>query len=148
MISDDYLLELLHQGYDIDEIASGEYIKEPKRQRIKGYYCYECKKHRVKVQDGFYTCTTCGETEYGHVENFIPEIWMKNKSVHSRKRWFVNKVREFVDSKYIGMISHDFMSVVNVMIKHHLIKGKNVSRYEYYIIRLASRRNINPNKKN
>ena len=53
----------------------------------------------------------------------------------------IKKLRECVENKYINIITDDSMKVV-VMKKEKLINGRNVSRYNYYILRLCSRRGI------
>ena len=52
------------------------------------------------------------------------------------------RLRECIDSKYISIITDDFEKVLDVMRKEKLIKGRNISRYNYYIIRLCSKRGI------
>ena len=52
------------------------------------------------------------------------------------------RLRKCVDSKYINIITDDFMKVLDVMREKKLISCRNVSRYNYYIIRLCSRRGI------
>ena len=50
-------------------------------------------------------------------------------------------INSYVD-QYIDLICNDFMNVVDVMKKKKLITGQNVSRYNYYIIRLCGRRGM------
>ena len=50
--------------------------------------------------------------------------------------------RECIDSQYINIIIDDFRKIVDIMKKEKLISGKNIARYNYYIIRLCSRRGI------
>ena len=52
------------------------------------------------------------------------------------------KLRECIDSQYINIIIDHFIKVVDIMKKEKLISGRNVARYNYYIIRLCSRRGI------
>ena len=52
------------------------------------------------------------------------------------------RLRECIDSRYINIIIDDFEKVLDIMRKEKLITGRNVSRYNYYIIRLCSRRGI------
>ena len=50
-----------------------------------------------------------------------------------------DRVEKYVNPKHCRSIVSDFIEVVAIKIKHKMIK-KNVSRYDYYIIRLASRK--------
>ena len=52
------------------------------------------------------------------------------------------RLKECIDSRYINIIIDDFEKVLDVMRKEKLISGRNVSRNNYYIIRLCSRRGI------
>ena len=52
------------------------------------------------------------------------------------------RLKECIDSRYINIIIDDFEKVLDVMRKEKLISGRNVSRYNYYIIRLCSRRGM------
>ena len=67
------------------------------------------------------------------------------KTVHSRSKWMYKRLRECIDNIYINIIIDDFMKVLNIMRKEKLISGKNVARYNYYIIRLCSRKGISLN---
>ena len=65
---------------------------------------------------------------------FIKNIWMKKKPHHSRSRWIAKILRDkFIDGNTAEVI-------VRVMIDKSLNNGRNLSRYEYYIIRILSRR--------
>ena len=70
------------------------------------------------------------------------QIWMHMKSKHSRRKWIDKYVRGLVKHKYINKIINDFMKMVSKMNRKNLIKGRNVSRYGYYVIRIAFRRGI------
>ena len=105
-------------------------------------YCYDCEQYRAKVEDGVFVCVSCGRTTYGFVNEYIPNIWMHKKSKHSRTKWFRRNVEGFVGYRHADILTGDFEKVLRVMIEHGLVNGKNVSRYGYYFIRLASRRGI------
>ena len=49
---------------------------------------------------------------------------------------------ECIESQYINIILDDFMKVLDIIRKEKLITRRNLSRYNYYIIRLCSRRGI------
>ena len=74
----------------------------------------------------------------------IENIWMKykKKTVHNRSKWTYKRLWEFIDNKYINIIIDDFEKVLDVMRREKLISSRNVARYNYYIIRLCSRRGI------
>ena len=109
-------------------------------------YCYNCNVKRI-VYNGYYTCLKCGVINDNYVTNggeWIKNIWMKykKKSVHNRSKWMYKRLRECIDSQYINIINDDFMKVVDIMRKDKLISSRNIARYNYYIIRLCSRRGI------
>lgn len=57
------------------------------------------------------------------------------------------KLINVVKPKHIELIKEDFLKVVDVLYSCNLIKGRNVSRYRYYIIRLCHRRRFECLKK-
>ena len=88
-----------------------------------------------------FVCVECGEVEdCVMVPEWVDKIWLNGKrSVYIRNRHIKARVEQFVYPKYCSSIVEDFIKVVDLMVKNGMIK-KNVSRYDYYIIRLASRR--------
>ena len=66
----------------------------------------------------------------------------KKKSVHNRSKWMYKILKECIDSQYTNIINDDFVKVLDVIRKEKLISGRNLSRYNYYIVRLCSRRRI------
>lgn len=48
---------------------------------------------------------------YEHQNEWIPEIWLKNRSVHKRERWFEKKARQFVKCKHLSILTYDFIKV-------------------------------------
>ena len=107
-------------------------------------YCYDCDMKRIVV-DGSYTCKKCSVISDNYLTNggeWVENIWMKyKKSVHNRSKWMYKKLKECIDSQYINIID-DFMKALDIIRKEKLISGRNLSRYNYYIIRLCSRREI------
>ena len=138
------MFDALCKGYSLDEIASGSYkdVKQPKHSGVG--FCDDCRIDKIIVDEGVYVCPECGETEYGYVNEWDDEIWKHKKSLHSRYLHFRKQMiaGRYIESRYISMIADDFIRVVSVMIEHDLIKGKNVSKFAYYVIRLCSRRGI------
>ena len=106
-------------------------------------YCYKCNTDRLLDQDGgYYVCQVYGEVGgYKNQESFIPQIWRKQRSEHKRNKWFAKVLRRYVNQRDVSILFNDFMKVVVELKKNKLIK-KNISRYDYYIIRLATRRGI------
>ena len=90
-------------------------------------YCSDCKVDRIIADHAFV-----------HEGQWIDNIWLKykKKSVHSRNRWTYKKLCRCVEDQCIDHICDDFIK------EEKLISGRNVSRYNYYIIRLCSRRGI------
>ena len=71
--------------------------------------------------------------------------WMKKKSVHTYRRWMWKRLRDrsVATHNEIGLIVSDFHKIVSVLREEGLIK-RNVSRYDFYIIRICSRKRIHP----
>ena len=84
--------------------------------------CDKCKNDRTATKDS-YVCNICGETTYGFVNEFIPQIRMHMKSKHSRRRWIDKYLRYVVESQHIRVIVNDFMEIVSEMNRKNLIKG-------------------------
>jgi hypothetical protein len=104
-------------------------------------FCCNCNKDKI-IDDQLYICPKCGECQYEYSENWIENIFYYRKSVHSRRRWFFNKIKKCVDHQYVNILTSDFIKIVQVVKSKRLLSGMNISRYAYYIIRLASRRGI------
>ena len=94
-LCDDELLDLLCQGYDIDDIASGKYKS---RRKIDDSKCVDCSGDIIHPEAGVNTCKKCGRTEYGFVNDWVDDIWLYKKSVHRRDKWFHNKVKDIMSS--------------------------------------------------
>ena len=62
--------------------------------------------------------------------------------MHLRSKWIQKRLNGAVKPEHVSRISTDFMQVVRVMINKKLIKGRNISRYNYCVIRLCSRRGL------
>ena len=141
----DEILDKFSRGFTLQEIA--ENIEDLSKLTItpkqyNRHTCDECGTDLIHIDNGVTTCKRCGVTDYELIPPYIDEIWKRKRTTHSRKRWFLNKVNEYVDRRYVSILTDDFVKVVNAMESLELIKGRNVSKYTYYIIRLCSRRDI------
>ena len=70
---------------------------------------------------------------------------MKKKITHTYRKWIWKRLRDRSVASYneIRLILSDFHKIVFVLRKEGLIK-RNVSRYDFYIIRICTRRQIQP----
>ena len=75
------------------------------------------------------------------VSEWIENIWLhRKKSIYIRNQNIRSRLKKHIHHSHLRYVFDDFLKVVDIMTKHGLIK-KNVSRYDYYIIRLSSRIN-------
>ena len=138
------VLEALCNGFKFEEFVKNiddlpALYKEAKEGKHGEKYCTGCKLE-LKIIDGLYICEECGE-EYGSVmfNDRVDNIWMhRKKSVYIRSHNIRSRIKKFVNHSHLWSISEDSLKVVDIMTKHGLMK-KNISRYDYYIIRLSSR---------
>ena len=110
--------------------------------------CCDNPEVRKDLGNGCYVCVNCGQCS-GQVfcpfESYVVNRYdyRKRKSVHSRTRWFRNMLMDYVyDDRDRDMLNADFMKLVRCYEKHGLLKGRNMSIYGWYIIKLAKRRGI------
>ena len=101
-------MDSLHHGFSINEINNQleENNSLEPLLKIKNYrkdysdseFCYKCDEFRIRwlqQEGGYYVCESCGEIGGYNIQNeWIPQIWLKNKSVHKRDRWFEKKCRK------------------------------------------------------
>ena len=87
-----------------------------------------------------FVCVNCGEVgDYEMIQEWVGNIWInRKKSRYIRSRHIRSRVEQYVHTSYRSSVVSDFMEVVAIMIIHKMI-NKNVPRYDYYIIMLASR---------
>ena len=110
-------------------------------KRINLLECEECK-GRIIINEELRVFTICGVYHgYLHVSEKPGEYdWMKKKSVHKRNKWMEKRLRERgVHWSKVDIIVHAFNLIVTELRKHIV---HNVSRYDYYVIRIYSRRQI------
>lgn len=108
-------------------------------------YCDECEKGRMKVPYG-YVCSECGTTYYAFDDTmYVERVWLHRKSKHSRARWMEKRVKSkvpMVPHGDLNLIVCDFKLIVDTIISESLSKGANLTRYDYYIIRIVSRNRL------
>lgn len=138
------LMRAVLDGYTIDEILNCAKQKDPTQNKLNDTtYCYNCSNHRTPIEDGVFSCNKCGETTYGHVNNFIPNVWMYKKTHHSYSKWLGKLLtgKRLVSEDSIPIVIEDFILIVSALKRNKLI-AKNVSKYNFYILRICSRRGI------
>ena len=140
--AEEIALALSHDNLDALQLEHEKINRKTKHPMIQDAYVCEYCKGDILYYDNAIICGVCGVIDYNLVSEYIPEIWRYKKTTHSRRRWFLNKLKDYVDSKYARILVDDFMGVVSILESRELIKGRNVSSYIYYIIRTSSRRNI------
>ena len=120
---------------NIDKLDS---LYKNEEKHTKDNICTECE-NEYECINGMFACVNCGEVEdYEMIPEWVENMWLNwKKSQYIRSRHIRARVEQNVHANYCSSIVSDFMEVVEIMIKHKMI-NKNVSRYDYYIIRLAS----------
>ena len=94
----------------------------------------------MKIIDGIYNAIVCGTVgDSVMVNEWIENIWLhRMKSIYIRSRNIRSRLEKYVHHSHLRYVFEDFLKVVDIMTTQKLI-NKNISRYDYYIIRLASR---------
>ena len=117
----------------------GACMSASKRELTRGYV--SCGDYRVVDADGL-VCPSCG------VRHFILERpgkfnWMKKKAIHTYRRWMSKRLQDhsIVNINDIPIIVSVFSKIVGALQEAGFVK-KNVSLYDYYILRVCSRRGI------
>ena len=126
---------------NIDDLPALYNRENGKKKQYPENYCKKCK-IEMKIIDGIYISDKCGRVGDTVVVNeWIENIWMcRKKSIYIRCRNIRNSIETYVHKIHVRYVFEDFLKVADIMIKYGLIK-KNISRYDYYIIRLCSRIN-------
>ena len=143
-------LEALCHGFKVEEIVDNidDLPALYNHGEIKEYgengerYCTKCEIELRIIDDGLFICD-----EYGEVyDSVMVSEWVDNiclhrkKSIYIRSRNIRNRLEKYVHHSHLLYVFQDFLKVVDIMTKHGLIK-RNISRYDYYIIKLSSRIN-------
>ena len=125
-----------------------EYVQEriTKRQRRRPR-CHECNSVNLVVLDGADTCVECGASNMVNLSyyvsyNFNMNDYLQKKSRHNRVRWFNRLLVKHVANCDRRRLSNQFKVVVRCIERMRLERGRNIVRYKFYLLRLASRSNI------
>jgi hypothetical protein len=99
------------------------------------------------VISGIDTCTVCGTSESNNLSyyvsyNFNKDDYLKKKSRHNRVRWFNRLLVKHVANCDRKRLSNQFQTVVRCIERMRLERGRNIVRYKFYLLRLASRSRI------
>ena len=110
---------------------------------LKPGWCFPCELNKLRTHYGF-ACPKCGEAEFlCDAVPFVENIWLKQRSRHSRMRWLEKMLRDKgVTWNAIQVICGDFRKILQVFMNKGLIKGRNLSRYDYFVIRIVSRNKL------
>jgi hypothetical protein len=143
--------EMMRVGKDAETIPElrslvEEYVQEriTKRQRRKPR-CQECNSVNLVVLDGADTCVECGTSNMMNLSyyvsyNFNKNDYLKKKSRHNRVRWFNHLLIKHVPNCDKQRLSNQFKVVVRCI--ERMERGRNIVRYKFYLLRLASRSKI------
>ena len=81
---------------------------------------------------------TCYYIGYEYNKNNYP----KKKSRHNRVRWFERLLVKHVANSDRKKLSSQFKDIVRCIKRLHLERGRNIVRYKFYLLRLASRNKV------
>jgi hypothetical protein len=68
--------------------------------------------------------------------------YLKKKSYHKRVRWFERHLLKHVAARDRDTIREQFRSIVRCIQRLRLQRGRNIVRYKFYLLRLASMNGI------
>ena len=124
-------------------------VRKHIQSRIKRRYpwdsvCINCGSKSIVVISGADTCTECGTSNLNNYSyyvsyNFNKDDYLKKKSRHNRVRWFNRLLVKHVANRDRGTLSSQFQSVERCIERMGLERGRNIVRYKFYLLRLASR---------
>ncbi|CAB4023341.1 Hypothetical predicted protein [Paramuricea clavata] len=120
------------------------------KMRVKHTYepvCSECGSKSTVVIDGADVCTQCGTSDMNGFTYYVSynhnkDNYLKKKSCHNRVRWFERHLLEHVASGDRDTIREQFRSIVRCIQRLRLQRGRNIVRYKFYLLRIASMNNI------
>lgn len=112
-------------------------------KRVYVNYCVKCNIDKLRTNYG-YACPKCGECVFLCVAvPFIKNIWLRNKSQHSRTSWMQKRLQnKDVPWNIIPVICNDFNDINRIMMTEMMLKSRNLSKYDYYIIRIISKNQL------
>ncbi|CAB3983698.1 Hypothetical predicted protein [Paramuricea clavata] len=130
------------------EVAVRRYAESRIRRRhIYDPVCSECGSKSIVMIDGADTCTECGVCSLNNFSyyvsyNYNKDDYLKKKSCHKRVRWFERHLFKHVAARDRDTIREQFRSIVRCIQRLKLQRGRNIVRYKFYLLRLASMNGI------
>jgi hypothetical protein len=105
--------------------------------------CRNCGSKFIVLISGADTCTVCGTSEVSYFShyisyNFNKDDYWKKKSRHNRVRWFNRLLVKHVANCARGRLSNQFQMIVRCIERMGLERGRNIVKYKFYLLRLAS----------
>ncbi|CAB4023168.1 Hypothetical predicted protein [Paramuricea clavata] len=125
------------------EVSVRKYVEgRIKRKHIYDPICSECGSKSIVMIDGADACTQCGTSDMNNFSyyvsyNYNKDDYLKKKSCHNRVRWFERHLFEHVASRDRDIIREQFRSIVRC-----IQRGRNIVRYKFYLLRIASMNGI------
>ncbi|CAB3978681.1 Hypothetical predicted protein [Paramuricea clavata] len=109
--------------------------------------CSECGSKSIIIIDGADTCTECGVCEMNNFSHYVSynynkDDYLKKKTSHNRVCWFGRQQLEHVDNPDRLILRNQFQKVVRCIQRLRLQRGRNIVRYKFYLLRLASMNGI------
>ena len=86
--------------------------------------------------------TTFSYFSYYVSYNYNKDDYLKKKSCHKRVRWFERHLFKHVAARDRDTIREQFRSIVRCIQRLRLQRGRNIVRYKFYLLRLASMNGI------
>jgi hypothetical protein len=105
--------------------------------------CRNCGSKFIVLISGADTCTVCGTSEVSYFSHYISynynkDDYLKKKSCHKRVRWFERHLLKHVANRDRDKIREQFRKIVRCIQRLRLQRGRNIVRYKFYLLRLAS----------
>jgi hypothetical protein len=127
----------------VNKYTQERIVRRSKEERT----CRNCGSKFIVVISGIDTCTTCGTCNTADLShyvsyNFNKDAYLKKKSRHNRVHWFKRLLVKHVANCDRRRLSNQFKVVVICIERMRLERGRNIVRYKFYLLRLASRSNI------
>ena len=109
--------------------------------------CSECGSKSIVMIDGADTSTMCGACDMNNFSyyvsyNYNKDDYLKKKSCHKRVRWFERHLLKHVANRDGDKIREQFRKIVRCIQRLRLQRGRNIVRYKFYLLRLASMNGI------
>jgi hypothetical protein len=118
-----------------------------KRRNPYNPVCSECGSKSIIIINGADTCTECGICELNNFSyyvsyNYNKDDYLEKKTSHNRVRWFGRQLLKHVDNPDRTKLRNQFQKVVRCIQRLRLQRGRNIVRYKFYLLRLASMNRI------